>query len=287
MPIKTNREKLAQIGVITEISQPRSSSPYRISTDGQAYPLPGSGGITYNYNIGDICTGMPFDHVEPGVTSRLEDAAKNGGTNFLACVGNEAWLVSGEAKGARGYVTGKHGGAEHVMIWFKPDDLEKMAIGDKIMIRSCGVGLAIDDMPGVFIKNLDPNLLEKMNLKVVDGVLEVPVATSVPAYLMGSGIGSATADRGDYDIMTADKDEYYKCGLDKLRFGDIVLLQDCDTSFGRGYLKGAVTIGVVIHSDCIIMGHGPGITTLLTAKSPIIRGVKDDKANIAYYLGVK
>jgi len=285
--MKTNRDKLAQIGLITEISQPRSNSPYRIGTNGYAQPLPGTGGITYNFQIGDLCTGVPVDHVEPGVTSRLEDAAKNGGTNFLSCVGNEAWLVSGDAKGARGYVTGKHGGAEHVMIWFKPDDLLKMSIGDKIMIRSWGVGLKIDEAPDVFVKNLDPNLLEKMGIKIVNGVLEVPVATSVPAYLMGSGIGSNSADRGDYDIMTADQGEYLKCGLDKLRFGDIVLLQDCDTSFGRGYLKGAVTIGVVIHSDCTIMGHGPGITTLLTAKTPIIKGVKDEKANIAYYLGVK
>jgi len=285
--MKINREQLVQIGLMTEISGPRSNSPYRITTDGYAIPLPGTGGITYNCQIGDLCTGFAGDHVEPGVTTRLEDVAKNGGVNFLACVGNEAWLTSGDAKGARGYVTGKHGGAEHVMIWFKPEDLEKMAIGDKIMVRSHGVGLQIEELPGVFIKNLDPCLLEKMNMQIVDGVLQVPVATSVPAYLMGSGIGSATADRGDYDIMTADKEEYIRCGLDKLRFGDIVLLQDCDTSFGRGYLKGAVTIGVVIHSDCTIMGHGPGITTLLTAKTPIIKGIKDEKANIAYYLGVK
>ncbi|MCL2547829.1 MAG: DUF4438 domain-containing protein [Symbiobacteriaceae bacterium] len=285
--MKTNRDKLAQIGVMTEIAQPRSNSPYRIGADGYARPLPGTGGITYNFQIGDLCTGIVVDHVEPGVTSRLEDAAKNGGINFLACVGNEAWLTSGDAKGARGYVTGKHGGAEHVMIWFKPEDLEKMAIGDKIMVKSWGVGLQIEELPGIFIKNLDPLLLEKMNLQIVDGVLQVPVATCVPAYLMGSGIGSATADRGDYDIMTADQDEYLKCGLDKLRFGDIVLLQDCDTSFGRGYLKGAVTIGVVIHSDCTLMGHGPGITTLFTAKTPLIKGLKDEKANIACYLGVK
>ena len=285
--MKTNKEKLAQIGLMTEISGPRTSSPYRIGADGYAVPLPGTGGITYNFQIGDYCTGIVVDHVEPGATTRLEDVAKNGGVNFLSCVGNEAWLVSGDAKGAKGFVTGKHGGAEHVMIWFAPDDLQKMAIGDKIMVRSWGVGLQIEELPGIHIKNLDPILLEKMNPKIVDGVLQVNVATTVPAYLMGSGIGSATADRGDYDIMTADKDEYIKCGLDKLRFGDIVLLQDCDTTFGRGYLKGAVTIGVVIHSDCILMGHGPGITTLLTAKTPLIKGIKDEKANIAFYLGVK
>jgi len=136
--------------------------------------------------------------------------------------------------------------------------------------------------------NTDPELFEKMNIKVnEDGVLEVPVATEVPAYLMGSGIGSSNAYRGDYDIMTADPKAYKEFGLDKLRFGDIVLLNDCDTTTGRGYLEGAVTIGVVIHSDCILAGHGPGITTLMTSKKPLIKGVKDPNANIANYLEVK
>lgn len=38
--------------------------------------------------------------------------------------------------------------------------------------------------------NLDPELLEKMNLKIVDGILEVPVTAILPPYLMGSGIAS-------------------------------------------------------------------------------------------------
>ena len=134
--------------------------------------------------------------------------------------------------------------------------------------------------------NLDPNLFEKMNITVEDGKLIVPVAARVPAYLMGSGIGSASSTSGDYDIMTADHDEIVRLGLDKLRYGDFVLLEDCDTSFGRGYLRGARTIGIVIHSDCIKMGHGPGVTTLLTSKTPIIEGRLDAGANLADYMGV-
>ena len=134
--------------------------------------------------------------------------------------------------------------------------------------------------------NLDPNLFEKMNISVEDGKLIVPVAARVPAYLMGSGIGSASSTSGDYDIMTADHNEIVRLGLHKLRYGDFVLLEDCDTSFGRGYLGGARTIGIVIHSDCIKMGHGPGVTTLLTSKTPIIEGRLDAGANLADYMGV-
>jgi hypothetical protein len=260
--------------------------PYRITTDGKPVTLPGTGGITYNVKIGDLCCGWVADHVEPGVSLRNTDVPENGGLNTLACIGNTATVVSGEAKGAKGYVTGKHGGIEHVLTWFDQETLEKMAIGDKVQIKSWGTGLKIEEAPDVTVMNLDPELLEKMNIKVVDGVLEVPITTTVPAHLMGSGIGAASCHTGDYDIMTADPEANKQIGLDKLRFGDIVLLQDCDNQYGRGYLKGAVSIGVIVHSDCVLTGHGPGVTTLFTCKKPLIKGIKDENANIGYWLGI-
>ena len=42
-------------------------------------------------------------------------------------------------------------------------------------------------------------------------------------------------------------------------------LEDCDNCFGRSYRRGALTVGVVVHSDCFVAGHGPGVTTLFTA----------------------
>lgn len=285
--MKINREKLVAISVAGEVSHPRSVYPYRLTTDGQARVLPGTGGITYTVQIGDSCMGLAVDHVEPGVTIKRADANENGGLNVLACVGNEAKVVNGDAKGATGYVTGKHGGAEHVLVYFPAEALEKMAIGDKIQIKGFGTGLEIIDHEDVAVMNLDPDLLAKMNvIEAADGVLEVPVAVEVPAYLMGSGIGSNTAYRGDYDIMTADPKAFEQFNLGKLRFGDIVALRDCDTTFGRGYLEGAVTIGVVVHSDCVIMGHGPGVTTLMTCKAGQIRPKVVETANIADYLGV-
>ena len=65
-----------------------------------------------------------------------------------------------------------------------------------------------------------------------------------------------------------------------------MLLENCDTTFGRGYLTGAATIGVVVHSDCIRMGHGPGVTSLLSAKLPVLEGVISEGANLADYMGV-
>ncbi|MBT9153199.1 MAG: hypothetical protein DDT35_01428 [Firmicutes bacterium] len=285
--IRTNKDKLVMISVQGEICHPKAVAPYRVTVEGRPVVLPGTGGITYSHKIGDSCMDLAGDHVEPGVSATRSIENENGGFNTLACVGNVAKVVSGDAKNALGYVTGTHGGAEHVLMYFGKEALENLAVGDKILVKSIGQGLKLLDFPSIAVMNLDPDLLTKMGMLIsADGRLEVPVAAEVPAYLMGSGIGANTAYRGDYDIMTHDKAAYEKFNLGKLRFGDIVALMDCDTMYGRGYLAGAVTIGVVIHSDCVLTGHGPGVTTLLTCKEALIRPVITEKANIADYLGV-
>lgn len=286
--LHTNKDRLVMQSVLGEIQHPTVKElPIRLDCNGQAHTLPNTGSITYNVQLGDSVYGLAGDHIEPGVTIKNHSSAKeNEALNVLSCIGNDAIVVSGDAKGARGFVTGTHGGVEHVLLWFAREDLEKMVIGDRIQIRACGQGLSLTDYPNVSVMNCDPRVLEKMNITEQDGKLCVPVAGIVPAYLMGSGYGEPTACFGDYDIMTQDWAEIERNGLDKLRFGDIVLLQNCDTSCGRGYLTGAQTIGVVVHSDCIRMGHGPGVATLLTSKTEMFIPVLSNNANLADMLGV-
>lgn len=287
--LKTNREKLVIQSVQGKIHSPiMGPSPYRISGDGRPMILHATGGITYNFQIGDCCMDLVGDHVEPGVSIRNEEVAENRALMVLSCVGNEARVISGDAKGAKGFVTGMHGGIEHVMIYFPQEDLEKMAINDNILIKAHGQGLAIEGHDDIVVMNLDPNLFEKIGIKENEnGELEVPVVTEIPAHLMGSGIGSATSFSGDYDITTGDEKAVKEYGIDRLKFGDLVLLKDCDNTYGRQYLEGAVTIGVVVHSNCILAGHGPGVTGLLSCKTSKIKGIKTEDANIANYLGVK
>ena len=72
----------------------------------------------------------------------------------------------------------------------------------------------------------------------------------------------------------------------KLKFGDIVAIEDTDNSFGRCFKPGAMTIGVVVHSDCVLAGHGPGVTTIATSKEGKIKPVINKNANIGYYLKI-
>ncbi|MGY5855259.1 MAG: DUF4438 domain-containing protein, partial [Candidatus Thorarchaeota archaeon] len=51
--------------------------------------------------------------------------------------------------------------------------------------------------------------------------------------------------------------------------------------------KDAVSVGIVVHSDCVISGHGPGVTTLFTSTKGIIEPVIDSGANIASILKLR
>ena len=286
--VKTNSERLVIQSIQGKIHSPIvGSNPYRINREGVGQILPSTGGICYNVKIGDPCMNWVGDHIEPGVSIKNSDNMESNALMLLSCIGNEAKVVTGEAKGAKGYVTGMHGGIEHVLIYFKDEDMEKMAIGDTILIKAHGQGLAIEDFEDVKCMNIDPNLFDKLSIVDKNGVLEVPVVTEIPAYLMGSGVGSSTAFSGDYDIMTGDKGANKEFGIDKLKFGDLVLLRDCDNTNGRQYLGESVSIGVIVHSDCIISGHGPGVTVIMSSKTSNIVGKIDENANIANYLQVK
>ncbi|MFW5787609.1 MAG: DUF4438 domain-containing protein, partial [Halanaerobiales bacterium] len=104
--MRTNQEKLVMQSVQGSISHPLTGS-YAIDREGQARVLPGTGGITYNVRVGDPAFGLAGDHIEPGVSMKIDDnRRKNGGLNFLVCIGNKAKVVGGEAEGAEGYVTG-------------------------------------------------------------------------------------------------------------------------------------------------------------------------------------
>lgn len=281
--LRTNKEKIVKWSVQGKIHHPLGGN-YRITHEGVPMILPATGGISYNVSIGDSAFGWVGDHVEPGVSIRNENTTENAALMTFACIGNEAKVVSGDGKGTKGYVTGMHGGIEHVMICFEKEDLENLAIDDKILIKAYGQGLKLEGFEDVQLMSIDPDLFEKLGITEKDGKMQVPVAAKVPPYLMGSGIGSPSAYTGDYDIMTADTEEIKRLGLDKLKFGDLVLLEDCDNTYGRGFLKGAVSIGVVIHSDCVKAGHGPGITTIITSKKTIIEGIIDKDANIGNYM---
>ncbi|MCL2572190.1 MAG: DUF4438 domain-containing protein [Defluviitaleaceae bacterium] len=283
MTLRTNVDKLPIISVGGVVWHPRGGAKARISVDGQAFWVPSVAGVTYNAKIGDNCMGWAADHLEPGVSTRHKDNSHNESYLMLSCVGNEAIVKSGDAKGEKGFVTGKHGGCDHVIIYFPEETLEKLNIDDNIGVKATGQGFALLDYPDIILRNMSPTLLSKMNIKEENGKLKVGVAKMAPAAIMGSGLGSSSSVTGDYDITAFDEGMVKEYGLDQLRFGDIVALVDADNRHGYSYRSGAVSIGVIVHGDSAISGHGPGVCTLMSAKIPVIEPFIDDNANLANY----
>ncbi len=270
---------------------PKTRGTWGIDHQGTPFILPGIGGITLNIQVGDSAFGWAGDHVEPGVSCTADTMKPfehpNVSLQVFACVGNKAKVISGKVEGATGYVLGHHGGSEHVMVDFPYEVKKDLTYDDKIMIHAQGQGLRLVDYPDIVLFNLDPTLLHKMKIKESGGTgLQVPVTTIVPAAALGSGIGAAHVAKGDYDIVTSDPGTMEEYQLDKIRFGDFVALMDHDNRYGRAYRQGAVTIGVVVHSDCLRAGHGPGVTTLMTCGTSLIEPVIDPQANIADLLGI-
>ncbi|HOY25188.1 MAG TPA: DUF4438 domain-containing protein [Mesotoga sp.] len=283
--MKTNKDTVVKISVSGEVAHPLMRSPFRLEIDGTPRLFPGTGGITYNFALGDSAFKMTGDHVEPDVSTKNPDSDKNTAYVAYSCIGNSALVISGDAKGERGVVTGKHGGINHVLIHFKEEVKEKMAIGDRIQVTGYGQGLVLEDYPGIRVYNIDPYLLERVPVVESDGKIHFPVRAIVPGYLMGSGSGSGNPAGGDYDIITNDRSLVKRVGLDKLRIGDFVALENHNDSFGLGgYMEGSVTIGVVVHGDCIITGHGPGVTVIMADGEGIIVPEVSEKSNIVDFI---
>ncbi len=289
--LKTNEKQVVEFLLQCQPGQPVARRGWSVGHDGAPFILPSIGGITLNIEAGDPAFGWAGDHLEPGVsactdfTKRMEHP--NNALQLFACIGDPVTVLSGRAKGAKGTVLGHHGGSEHLIIDFPRAVKEKLTYDDKLIVRAKGQGLRLLDHPEIKLFNLNPSLLRKMKIKTLKGGrLQVPVTTRVPAACMGSGVGTSDVASGDYDVMTSDPATVKKYALDKMRFGDFVALMDHDNSYGRTYRQGAISIGVVIHSDCLLAGHGPGITTVMTCPRALIEPVLSKRANVADLLKI-
>ena len=84
--------------------------------------------------------------------------------------------------------------------------------------------------------------------------------------------------------MTQDHEANQKYGIDRLRFGDLVLIEDHDDT-----QRTALPPGRRIHRRhrpfrLVTSGHGPGVTVIMSADEDTLEGIIDPDANIANYM---
>jgi hypothetical protein len=253
---------------------------YRTDADGVPFLLPGMGGVTLGVHPGDAAAGYAADHLEPGLSVRHRDERANMALQFLACVGNTVTVRSGPATGVTGRVIGQHA---YVLADFAEEDLAGVCTGDQVTVHARGQGLRLLEHRGVVVKNVDPELLEALGVETgSDGKLVVPAAVRVPAEAVGAGAGMYS-EYANTDLMGAyaGQGEDLSLGLEGLRIGDVVVLEDQDHRYGRGFRPGYTTIGVISTGHCRLFGHGPGPSTILSGPSGVFDIHLDAAANLS------
>ena len=151
--------------------------------------------------------------------------------------------------------------------------------------------MRLTNIEGVTVMNVSPRLFDALGKngmsKTADGKLRIGVTHFIPAKIMGSGLGRSQTYTGDYDIQFFDPETVEEYELNSLRFGDIVAIVDADSTYGRVYRQGAITIASVSHGRSDSAGHGPGVTTLFTSTTGKIEAYKASDANLAKLLNIR
>ena len=282
--LRWNFDDLVEMAVTGQVSQPSiRRGGYAHWPDGVGEILPGMYGISYSARVGDRAFGWAGDHVEPGVSIANPNEQADYALHYLTCIGNEAEVVSGLAKGAGGVVTGEHA---RLLVDFHPDILEELTIGDTIQIRTLGRGLRLESHPGLEFKKTSPALARALGLRVDGGRVSCPVAMELPPRIMGSG-AELNAEFVDQDLMSGDRELMAELGIDRMRLGDLIGIRHVDHRFGRSYREGWVAVCLCIHGDSVMTGHGPGILTLITGPADLLDFHIAPDANIASSLGIR
>ena len=281
MRVSSNAARLVTQVLAGEVWPPLGDRHgFRVDPNGEAFLLPGMGGVTLGVHCGDPATGYAADHLEPGLSVRHRDPAANFALQYLSCVGNTVRVTSGPAAGAEGFVIGQHA---YVLCDLPEQDLSAVTAGDQVTVFAVGQGMELDDHPGIRVKNVSPRLLDALAGGTgTDGKLDVHVAARVPAEAIGAGSGMAS-EYANTDLMGAYEvgGDDLSLGLHGLRIGDIVALDGQDHRFGRGYREGWVTIGVISTGSGRLFGHGPGPSTLMSGPAEAFNLIDDRDANLA------
>jgi len=246
-------------GVIEQASV--GPDPYRIDADGAPYVPAGDGGIVLGVRLGDGVWEHVGDHAAPGACLTHGDPAAGHALAAQACIGNVVTVRTGAAAGERGVVTGKRGEGGRVIVTFAQPVLSRLRPGDQVAVCGRGTGAA-DLVPGVAVRNIDPDLLTRLPVSAADGVVSAGVRAVVPSRLAGNGIGRPTPMWDlDLQLTPANAAAY---GAAALRLGDLVAITDIDARFNAGYRRGWVSVGLVVHGGSPQPGHGPGVTVILS-----------------------
>ncbi|MEU4806271.1 DUF4438 domain-containing protein [Actinosynnema sp. NPDC023587] len=236
---------LVRTTLLGEVETPRlGPEPYLVDRDGAPYVPTATGGVVLGLRLGDGVFDVDGDHAAPGVTLVHPDPAACHALTAFACLGNEAVVRTGDARGATGRVLGKREG--RVIAVFPQEVLARMLPADQVVIRAHGQGAAARG--GVTALNIDPGVLAALDVG--------SVRARVPSHLVGNGFGRP-AHQWDLDVQVDRADAAH------WRLGDLLCLDDVDVRHNAGHREGWLTMAVLVHASSPLPGHGPGAMPVL------------------------
>ena len=165
--MKTNKDTLPVKSIIGEVRPIGLMEFGMMVMDpfGQGHYRVGTGGITYNFRLGDNCMNVTGEKIQPGVSTRCAGVSgpesgpgaspESMAYNIYCCLGNEVTIAGGPLAGQKGYVTGKVSGFG-VTVDFDRDILKQMHGDERFYIKTCGVGqMPSDQLPGLPVKGVE------------------------------------------------------------------------------------------------------------------------------------
>lgn len=248
------------------------AGPYLINADGRPFVPTGVGGVVIGLALGDSVFDFDADAASPAVSVVHPEPAARAALTAFACLGNPVTVRTGRAAGQRGAVLGKRGEQGRVLAWFPPEVTAILTPGDAMSVRALGQGARlagpVGDLGGQLL-NVDPVFLSGLPITPRAQGVEVGVRGRVGSRLIGNGIGRS-AHQWDLDLqVTADTAPVF--GLETLRIGDLVAVQDLDVRHNTGYRRGWVTVGVVTTTVSPRPGHGAGLMPILCVPEQVVR----------------
>lgn len=250
--------------------------------------ISGLGGLALNLKVGDSAFGWAVDHASTCVSIKALGTQTKGTLPFLACLGNEVRLLSGEAKGTHGLITGISRAHDLVMIDFPDSIFEHISLEDRIQVRACGQGLSLLDYQDVLVGGISADLLDKMKIEedVHEHQLRIPVTAKIPAELLMSANQQTLGVNLDLNLSFTDPERLKAFQLEHLRLGDVVALTEHPARYRGGIQQEMVSIGIVTYTASTYRNVGPGIQTILAAKADVINPFLLEDANIGRYLNL-
>jgi hypothetical protein len=280
---RDNRDALVRAAIAGRVAPARFIPDLAgYDADGRLCFLPGCGGVAPQVHVGDPVDRWIGDHLMPGACLEAEDdPATPGPFHELACLGNRVRDAAGRPIGR---VVGKRGGLapgymppNFVAVDAAEARLGELSPGDRVVLESCGRGLAFAALPEIGIFNLAPDILDAVPLDLAAGMLTCAVRATLPARIAGAGVGQSPWI-GDVEIAG---DEVLAGDVEALRFGDLVAFDALDGRVSRFHRPGFVTVGVVSHGPSPTPGHGPGLTVILSGPADALRLRIDPGASLA------